>query len=181
MTRAKVLRFPVVITAHVFDKIRSIDMTLAEFQQQLGSGEVIEETVLAEGQLRELVLVVEWARPLHVVFIVVFILDPRRAEERVVTVYEPEGDQWARLSKEATLMRCEHCDNGERQPARRARLAEKDGRTAVVLDVPVEVCPACGEVWLALDVAVRLDALFNKLLSSGAESAQVHWDQAEAA
>ena len=78
-------------------------------------------------------------------------------------------------------MRCEHCGNGERQPARRARLAEKDGRTALVLDVPVEVCPSCGEVWLRLDIAVKLDALFNRLLSSGAESAQVHWDQAQAA
>ncbi|MGH3698340.1 MAG: YgiT-type zinc finger protein [Pseudonocardiaceae bacterium] len=45
-------------------------------------------------------------------------------------------------------MRCDHCDNGERRPARRARLAERDGRTALVLGVPVEVCPACGQVWL---------------------------------
>lgn len=78
-------------------------------------------------------------------------------------------------------MRCEYCDNGERRPARRARLAEKDGRTAVVLDVPVEVCPSCDEVWMSLDVAVRLDALFNQLLASGAESAQIHWDQTQAA
>lgn len=78
-------------------------------------------------------------------------------------------------------MRCEHCDNGERQPARRARLAEKHGRTAVVLDVPVEECTSCGEIWLSMQVAIRLDALFEKLLASGAESAQIHWDQAEAA
>lgn len=78
-------------------------------------------------------------------------------------------------------MRCEHCNNGERHPARRARLAEKDGRTAVVLDVPVEECPSCGQVWLTMEVAVRLDALFNQLLASGAESSQMHWDQADAA
>lgn len=78
-------------------------------------------------------------------------------------------------------MRCERCDNGERRPARRARLAERDGRTAVVLDVPVEKCPACGEIWLTMDVAKRLDALFNQLLASGAESSQIHWEQAEAA
>jgi hypothetical protein len=36
-------------------------------------------------------------------------------------------------------MRCEYCNNGERQPSRWARLAEKHGHTAVVLDVPVEV------------------------------------------
>lgn len=87
----------------------------------------------------------------------------------------------SRLPKEATLMHCEHCDSGERQPARRARLAEREGRTAVVLEVPVEVCPSCDQVWMTLDVAVRLDALFNQLLASGAESAQIHWDQTQAA
>ncbi len=78
-------------------------------------------------------------------------------------------------------MRCEDCDNGERRPARRARLAERDGRTALVMGVPVEVCSACGQVWLTMDVAKRLDVLFNRLLASGAESAQVHWEQSEAA
>jgi len=78
-------------------------------------------------------------------------------------------------------MRCEQCDNGERRPERRARMAERDGRTAVVLDVPVEVCSACEQVWLTMDVAKRLDALFDQLLDSGAESSQIHWDQVEAA
>jgi YgiT-type zinc finger domain-containing protein len=78
-------------------------------------------------------------------------------------------------------MRCEDCDNGERLPTRRARLAERDGRTALVLGVPVEVCAACGQVWLTMDVAKRLDVLFDRLLASGAESAQVHWEQALAA
>jgi Zn-finger nucleic acid-binding protein len=50
-----------------------------------------------------------------------------------------------------------------------------------VLDVPVEVCPACGQVWLAMPVAKRLDELFTRLLSSGAETAQVHWGGAQAA
>ncbi|MDQ3152913.1 MAG: YgiT-type zinc finger protein, partial [Actinomycetota bacterium] len=74
-------------------------------------------------------------------------------------------------------MRCEECDNGERRRARRARLAEREGRTALVLGVPVEVCPSCGQVWLTMDVAKRLDALFDRLLASGAESAQVHWEE----
>lgn len=60
-------------------------------------------------------------------------------------------------------------------------MAEREGRTAVVLNVPVEVCPACEQVWLTMDVAKRLDALFDQLLASGAESSQIHWDQAEAA
>jgi len=78
-------------------------------------------------------------------------------------------------------MRCQQCDNGDRRPERRARMAERHGRTAVVLDVPVELCPACGQVWLTMDVAKRLDVVFDQLLDSGAESSQIHWDQAEAA
>ncbi|MGH3871924.1 MAG: YgiT-type zinc finger protein [Pseudonocardiaceae bacterium] len=78
-------------------------------------------------------------------------------------------------------MRCDNCDNGERRSTRRARLAERDGRIALVLGVPVEVCPACGQVWLTMEVAKRLDLLFDRLLASGAESAQVHWEQPEAA
>lgn len=90
MSRPKSIRFPVVITGHVFDKIRSIDMTLAEFAQLLESGEVIEEVQLDDGQLHEVVLIVEWLRPLHVVFVV----DEPHSEERIVTVYEPEQGLW---------------------------------------------------------------------------------------
>jgi len=79
------------------------------------------------------------------------------------------------------MRRCEDCDQGDRRSEHRARLAERDGRVALVLNVPVEVCPACGQVWLTMSVAKRLDELFNRLLASGAESAQVHWDPAVAA
>ena len=54
-------------------------------------------------------------------------------------------------------MRCEHCDQADRQPVRRAKLAERDHKVAVVLEVPMEECPACGERWLRWDVAGRLD------------------------
>jgi hypothetical protein len=35
-------------------------------------------------------------------------------------------------------MRCTTCESGDRQPARRARVAERNGATAVVLGVPVK-------------------------------------------
>jgi hypothetical protein len=41
--------------------------------------------------LKELLLVVEWKRPLHVVVLV----DELRREERVVTVYEPDPGLWS--------------------------------------------------------------------------------------
>jgi hypothetical protein len=33
VAHTKIFRFPIVLTDHVFDKIRSIDMTLAEFRE----------------------------------------------------------------------------------------------------------------------------------------------------
>jgi hypothetical protein len=86
-----VFRFPIVLTDHAFDKIRAIDMTLAEFEHLLGSGEIIEEQMLAGAQLKELVLLVAWTRPLHVVVIV----DERGKEERILTVYEPDPARWS--------------------------------------------------------------------------------------
>lgn len=82
--------YGVVLTDHVFDKVRSIDMTLAEFEILLDEGEVIEVTPITVG-VKELVLILGWARPLHVVVGV----DDIRGEERIVTVYEPDKDRWS--------------------------------------------------------------------------------------
>ncbi len=73
-------------------------------------------------------------------------------------------------------MRCTTCDQAERVAVRRAKLAERDGRVAVVLDVPMEECPSCGVRWLTIDVAKRLDEAFETLLAAGAETATNHWD-----
>ncbi|MDQ2726819.1 MAG: DUF4258 domain-containing protein [Actinomycetota bacterium] len=91
MTRRKVWRSPVVLTQHVFDKVRSIDMTLAEFRALLDNGEIIEERSLAAGSLHELILIIDWRRPLHVVVVV----DDNVGEERILTVYEPEPVLWS--------------------------------------------------------------------------------------
>ncbi|MBW3615459.1 MAG: YgiT-type zinc finger protein [Actinobacteria bacterium] len=74
-------------------------------------------------------------------------------------------------------MRCTTCDQVERLPVRRAKLAERDGRVAVVLDVPMEECPACGTRWLTMEVAKQLDTALDGLLAVGAETATTHWDQ----
>jgi hypothetical protein len=95
MTRsegAKWFVYPILLTEHVFDKVRAIDMTLAEFNDLLiTAGEVIEEHELSDGGLKELVLYVAWTRPLHVVVVV----DEIRQEERILTVYEPETAKWS--------------------------------------------------------------------------------------
>ncbi len=73
-------------------------------------------------------------------------------------------------------MRCERCDQGERRPVKRAKLAERDGKVAVILGVPMEECPACGERWLAWDVARRLDELLTTMLAGDVEIATRHFE-----
>jgi YgiT-type zinc finger domain-containing protein len=63
-------------------------------------------------------------------------------------------------------MRCEVCDNGDRRPGRRPYVETREGRVAVVTDVPVSECPACGEVWFAEEVALRLDELLTGMLAT---------------
>jgi hypothetical protein len=91
LPRPKVWRYDKVVSEHVFDKLRSIDCTLAEFGELLDAAEVIEEVLIEEEQLKELLLLIEWTRSLHVVVVV----DAPREEERLVTVYEPDPSLWA--------------------------------------------------------------------------------------
>lgn len=73
-------------------------------------------------------------------------------------------------------MRCEHCDQADRHPVRRAKLAESVGKVAIVLDVPMEECPSCGDRWLRWEIAARLDELFSKMLTTDIELAMCHFD-----
>ena len=78
-------------------------------------------------------------------------------------------------------MTCERCDQGERVPVRRAKVAERDGKVAVVLDVPMEECPACGDRWMSFETALRLDDLLTSMLATDEEVTTRHFDTAEAA
>ncbi len=91
LPRPKVWRHPKLITEHAFDKLRLLDCTFAEFDIALEQAEVIQEQVPTDGALKELLLVLEWNRPLHVVVMV----DDVRREERVVTLYEPDPAHWS--------------------------------------------------------------------------------------
>lgn len=88
--RAKVWQYPRWVSEHGFDKLRLIDCTFAEFEAAIEEAEVIEETA-SEGTLKQVVLLWGWKRPLHVVVVV----DDRRGEERIVTIYEPDPDSWS--------------------------------------------------------------------------------------
>ncbi len=88
--RPKIWQARRLVSEHAFDKLRLIDCLFSEFSAACESAEVIEETVVSEG-LKELVLTLAWAHPLHVVVIV----DDVHQEDRVVTVYEPEPARWS--------------------------------------------------------------------------------------
>jgi hypothetical protein len=90
--RQKTWRFPRFISEHAFDKLRLIDCTFAEFELALETAEVIEETPAAEGEVKELLLIVDWQRSLHAVVLV----DEAREEERVITIYEPDPLLWTK-------------------------------------------------------------------------------------
>jgi YgiT-type zinc finger domain-containing protein len=79
------------------------------------------------------------------------------------------------------MMRCERCDQGERVAVLRAKMAERSGRVAVVLGVPMEECPACAERYLSWEVAEKLDALLDAMLSGDVEIATRHFEVTSAA
>jgi len=60
--------------------------------------------------------------------------------------------------------------------ARQPKVVERDGRVAVVRDVPVLVCDACGEAYLETDVAKQLDVLFRRLLDGPVDQVVGHYE-----
>lgn len=89
--RSKVWQHPKLVSEHAFDKLRELDCTFAEFNAAIEHAEVIEERALEDDELKELVLALDWSRPLHVVVVV----DDRNREERIVTIYEPDPTLWS--------------------------------------------------------------------------------------
>lgn len=61
-------------------------------------------------------------------------------------------------------MRCSNCHNGDLREGLRHKSAVSNGRVAVVTDIPVTVCPSCGMVWYAEEIAVELDAMLTDML-----------------
>jgi hypothetical protein len=91
LPRPKIWRHPRLLSEHAFDKLRLLDCTFAEFDAALARAEVIEEQELTVGVLKELILIAQWIRPLHVVVVV----DDHHKEERIVTIYEPDSKRWS--------------------------------------------------------------------------------------
>ena len=63
-------------------------------------------------------------------------------------------------------MLCERCGHEDRVSVRRAKVTEREGKVALVLGVPMEECPSCGDRWLSWETAGRLDDMFTAVLDS---------------
>ena len=78
-------------------------------------------------------------------------------------------------------MVCERCSQGEWVSAHRAKTAERDGKVAVVLEVPMKECPFCGDRWMTWETSRRLDVLLRSMLNSDAELVTRHFSTDSAA
>lgn len=76
-------------------------------------------------------------------------------------------------------MSCERCGQQDRVSARRAKVTEREGRVALVLEVPMKECPSCGDRWLSWETAGRLDELSTSMLANDVEVATRHFDSAD--
>jgi YgiT-type zinc finger domain-containing protein len=68
-------------------------------------------------------------------------------------------------------MKCTSCATGRTDATTRPKVIERDGRVAVVRDVPVEVCGTCCDVYLDAFVAKRLDRLVERIFAGAADVA----------
>ncbi len=73
----------------------------------------------------------------------------------------------------------ERCGQQDRIPVRRAKVTEREGKVALVLEVPMEECPSCGDRWLSWETAGHLDEMFTAMLEGDAEVATRHFDSAD--
>lgn len=77
-------------------------------------------------------------------------------------------------------MDCIACGFGQTVAATRPKAVDRDGRVAVIRDVPVEVCDNCGEVYLSAETAKQLDALFRRLLQDPVDHVVGHFEHSAA-
>ena len=141
-----------VVSDHAIRKLVRLDMTYGELAEVLvGRGVVIHEQVLPNLQPKEIVLLVEWTRPLHVV-LVIDVLEQEETCDRV-RARSPRVDG---RPEETAMTTCENCGSGGRRRVRAPQVADREGRVALVLDVPAEECTACGTIWLDEQTAQKL-------------------------
>lgn len=64
-------------------------------------------------------------------------------------------------------MKCLLCKQAETRPGQASVTLERNGSTAVIDAVPVQLCPACGEAYTDEATAARLLTLAEELVAGG--------------
>lgn len=75
---------------HVYEKCTALDITWSEVEAMIDGGEVIEEHVFDDLMMKQIRLLIDWLRPLHLVYLV-------HHDRRLVvyrTIYIPTLDEW---------------------------------------------------------------------------------------
>lgn len=66
-------------------------------------------------------------------------------------------------------MKCVICKQGELEPGKVTVTLERKGSTLVFKGVPAQVCPNCGEEYIAEDVSAKLLQRADELAKDGAQ------------
>lgn len=66
-------------------------------------------------------------------------------------------------------MKCVICKQGELEPGKVTVTLERKGSTLVFKGVPAQVCPNCGEEYVAEDVSAKLLQRADELAKDGAQ------------
>lgn len=66
-------------------------------------------------------------------------------------------------------MICSTCKNGHTAPGRTSYVVDRNGRVAVIRDVPAEICGQCGETYFDEKTAQALYDQAERILAHGSE------------
>jgi YgiT-type zinc finger domain-containing protein len=159
-----------IVRDHVYDKCWRLDITWAEVERLIDAADVIETHDLGDEGVKEIRILLDWKRPLHLVYVV-------NHERQLVVQDHLRGRPAAlatRLPRTEATMNCTECE-GELLDEKRPKAVERDGRLAVVRDVPILVCAACGEVYMDTAVVRQLDILFRQMLDGPVDHVIGHY------
>lgn len=66
-------------------------------------------------------------------------------------------------------MLCSVCKSGTTKSGTTTYVADRDGRVAIIRDVPAEICQQCGEQYFDAGTAQALYDLAERILAHGSE------------
>ena len=67
------------------------------------------------------------------------------------------------------MMHCFVCKGGTVKPGRVTYVVDRDGRVAVIRDVPAEVCSQCGEEYFGSETAQAVFDQAERILAHGSD------------